>query len=74
MAIQIIAYTIAIAAWLAILASPLFLIVPRLRRLWTAPVRRRLKARRERAFQMAQARRDAREAVLEAELDQLDAL
>lgn len=72
-AASVIGWIIAGSAWLVILASPLFLVVPKLRRLWTAPIGRRMKARRERAFQVAQARRDARTAVLEAELDRLDA-
>ena len=74
MVIQITAYIIATGAWLAILSSPLFLVIPKLRRLWTTPVRRRHRARRQRAFSLAQARRDYRTTVLEAELDRLDAL
>lgn len=74
--ISIIAWIIAIAAWLVILLSPVALaglaVVPSWRRWWLRPLQRRRAARRARTLAMQQARRDARTAVLEAELDALD--
>ena len=52
------------------LAIPAFLLVPKLRNLWLAPLRRQ--DRLARKVTMAQARRDAREAILESQLDQLE--
>ena len=54
------------------LAIPAFLLVPKLRNLWLAPLRRRRQDRLARKVTMAQARRDAREAILESQLDQLE--
>lgn len=74
--ISIIAWIIAIGAWLVILLSPVALValavVPSWRRWWLRPLQRRMAARRQRALAMQQARRDARTAVLESELDVLD--
>jgi hypothetical protein len=70
--ISVIAWVIAIGAWLVIVLGPFALVVlasvPRCRRWWMRPVQRRRAARRERARVMAQARRDARIAELEAEM------
>ena len=70
--INVIAWIIAIGAWLVILLSPVALValvaVPRCRRWWLRPVQGRRAWRRERLRVMAQARRDAREAILQAEL------
>jgi len=72
--ISVIAWVIAGGAWLVILLAPVALValavVPRCRRWWLAPLRRR----RERARVMAQARRDARTAILEADAYDEDAL
>lgn len=54
------------------LAIPAFLLVPRLRNLWLAPLRRRRSDRLARKVTMAQARRDAREAILEQRLDEFE--
>ena len=70
--INVIAWIIAIGAWLVILLSPVVLValvaVPRCRRWWMRPVQRRRAVRQARELAMEQARRDARTAVLEAEL------
>lgn len=67
--ISVLAWVIAIAAWLVILLSGPALValvaVPPLRRWWLRPLRRRRAARRARTLAMEQARRDARAAVLE---------
>lgn len=68
MAISIVSAVIAGLLWLAILSSPLFFLVPRLRRWWMAPIGRHFRDRKARKVTMAQARRDARTAVLESEL------
>lgn len=67
---------IQVTAWITALipfaAPPVLLVllaVPRSRRRMLAPLRRRRADRRERARMMAQARRDARTAELEAELE-----
>lgn len=69
----------AIIGWIVIgglAASPFaavaLLAVPRLRRWWLRPLQRRRARRRARAVSMQQARRDARTAILENELDVLD--
>ena len=78
-AVEVFAWTVAGGAWAVILGLPVALVIPRSRRWLLRPVTRRLKARRaralearDRAVQVAQARRDARTAVLEHELSQLD--
>lgn len=73
---NVIAWIIAIAAWVVILGSPFalvaLLVVPRCRRWWLRPLQRRHAGRRARTLAMEQARRDARTAVLEAELAAAD--
>ena len=68
-----------VTVWIAataILLSPFALValvvVPRCRRWWLRPLQRRRAARRARIVAMEQARRDARTAILEAQLDGLD--
>ena len=74
--INVIAWVVVLAAWLVILGAPValvaLLVVPRCRRWWLRPLRARRTARTERAQVMAQARRDARQAVLQAELDNVN--
>lgn len=74
--ISVIAWIIAIGAWVVILLGPVALVglavVPSWRRWWLRPLQRRRARRRARAVTMQQARRDARTAVLEHELDVLD--
>lgn len=76
---NVIAWIIAGSAWVVILGTPIALMIPRCRRWLLRPLRRRMDARRHRAAEqrerelvMAQARRDARTAVLEHELARLD--
>lgn len=74
--ISVIAWIIAIGAWVVITLAPValvgLLVVPSWRRWWLRPLQRRKGARRARALAMQQSRRDARSAVLELELDVLD--
>ena len=66
--INVIAWIIVIALFLSPVALVALVAVPRCRRWWMRPVRRRRAVRRARELAMEQARRDARTAVLEAEL------
>ena len=66
-------WTVALIPFVAPPVLVVALLVPRSRRWLLRPLRRRRAARRERARAMTQARRDARTAVLEAELAALDA-
>ena len=66
--INVIAWIIVIALFLSPVALVALVAVPRCRRWWLRPVQRRRAVRQARQLAMEQARRDARTAVLEAEL------
>lgn len=77
-AAEVIGGIIGIGAWVVILGTPVALMIPRSRRWLLRPLKRRMDARRrlaaecrEREFAAAQARRDAKTAILEAELDRI---
>lgn len=66
-------YMMAMAFTVAAIAAPVFFLLTRKgRSLWLRPLRRRRAERLNRHVTMAQARRDARTAVLEANLSQVN--
>ena len=67
-------YVIAMIVTVALMLSPALIFTRRGRSLWLPRIQRHRAGRRARAVVMQQARRDARTAQLEAELDQFDTL